>query len=40
MKSSDGLHDDKKEGDPLVLAGLGGHMHLPSENKFEYIVIL
>ena len=40
MKSSDGLHDDKKEGDPLLLAGLGGYMHLPSENKFEYIVIL
>ena len=40
MKSSDGLHDDKKEGDPLLLAGLGGYVHLPSENKFEYIVIL
>ena len=40
MKSSDGLHDDKKEGDPLILAGIGGYMHLPSENKFEYIVIL
>ena len=39
-KSSDGLYDDKKEGDPLLLAGLGGYMQLPSENKFEYIVIL
>ena len=28
MKSSDGLHDDMKDGDPLLLAGLGGYMHL------------
>ena len=32
MKSSDGLHDNKKEGDPLLLAGLG-YMHLPSEKQ-------
>ena len=36
MKSSDGLHDDKQEGDPLLLTALGGFMHLPSEDKFEY----